>query len=80
MRLHWEEEVVEVRAARRSFESLLGSASRSATPPTASGVGRHISPHWELWSNLRLLCGNVNGMSGVQAMAAKTLVFTGCCG
>jgi hypothetical protein len=50
--------------------ALLCSGRRNDTTP----------PEWELWSNLRLLCGNVCGMSVLQSGGAKILAFTDCCG
>ena len=48
--------------------------------PTASDLGGHVTPEWELQRNREFLCGNVSGMSGLQPESAKRLLFTGCCG
>ena len=42
--------------------------------------GRHVTPEWELWRNLKFPGGNVCGMRQLQPMPAKRLAFTGCCG
>ena len=45
----------------------------------AYGIGSigHITPEWELHSNLRLLCGNHNEIKRIREKALKYMVFTG---
>ena len=45
--------------------------------PTASEVGGHITPEWELHSNLRLLCGNHFIIRQLKEKHSKNKVFTG---
>jgi hypothetical protein len=50
--------------------------AESTMPSAWAGVG-HITPEWELHSNLRLLCGNHHGMKQLKENISKNMVFTG---
>jgi hypothetical protein len=57
---------------------ILGVASEKRHASHGVEYG-HITPEWELRSNLRLLCGNHSGISSLQPSEAKSVAFTGCC-